>query len=443
MTTTFNPADKSAGITLSNGNLTAKNTTNTLQGVRALDKQTFGKFYFEATFDTFLNLNDAVGVGNASAPLTTAFSSGALAGVGVVGVMQNSNGGVYYDGGYKFQLGGISAGSTLAIAVDLTGQQAWFKLMGSAGLWDSNITDNPATPTGGANCAAVTTVDAVPMVAVWSAGDAVTANFGSTPFASPAPTGFVGWPKTGGGFTTWSTTDLSGCTLSNGNLTATATAGGYVKAADKQLPAGGKFYWEITVTKLSGNGGIGFCPTANVAPAYNNQTCFHINSSGSLYMNGSIVLSSLVPITAGCTLGIAVDLTTNKVWFRNKLASLWNGSATADPATGVGGLAVPTVGQPYVVAPLVELQATNDQVTANFGAGAFVGAVPAGFTAGWSSGGVSTGTSAMVSQVAIEEWIRNLGTNAIITQVALEEWATVATLPPGGGAKAAQAMVMA
>jgi hypothetical protein len=448
MTTTLNPADKSAGITLSGSNLVATNNSNTISGVRALDKQAQGKFYWETTLGPFTHANDAISLANYSVSLTQVLSS-AGAGTGVIGVMANnpsgSNGAVHYDGAYQFSLGGLTSGATICVAADLTGQKVWLKQIGARGWWNSVFTNDPAASIGGANCAAVTPVDVVPFVGFTTSGDSVTVNFGTTAFVSPAPSGFVGWPKTGGGFSTWSTTDKTNTTLTNGNLTATATGSGFIRAADKQLPAAGKFYWEVTVAKLSGNGGIGFCPSALAAPAYNNQTCFHINSSGSLYMNGGISVSNLVPIVAGCTLGIAVDLVANKVWFRNTLASLWNGSATADPAAGVGGIAVPTVGQPFVVAPLISLQNTNDAVTANFGASAFVGAVPAGFTSGWSSTGVPGATNVIATQISVEEWVRNIGTTAIVTQIAIEEWASVASVPPpvvGGGAQT-RAMVMA
>ena len=49
--TTWNPSDKSASLTLSNGNLTL--SASALGGVRAIDRQITGKFYWEVTATTW------------------------------------------------------------------------------------------------------------------------------------------------------------------------------------------------------------------------------------------------------------------------------------------------------------------------------------------------------------------------------------------------------
>ena len=49
MTTTWNPLDKTSGIVLSNGNLTAEESSGTYQAVRGTTGHDTGKWYFELT----------------------------------------------------------------------------------------------------------------------------------------------------------------------------------------------------------------------------------------------------------------------------------------------------------------------------------------------------------------------------------------------------------
>jgi len=94
-----------------------------------------------------------------------------------------------------------------------------------------------------------------------------------------------------------------------------------------------------------------------------------------------------LPWTTGGILAIAVDLNTQDVWFRGS-DGLWNGTATADPATGVEGLKSSTffntalVGLAQPSQHLIVAVYNNSQGTLNTGGVAFLGSVPAGFV-GW------------------------------------------------------------
>src|SRR6266566_3325751 len=72
-TTTWNPSDKNASITLSNGNLTASVTTSSAKGVRSTTSRHTGKWYFRFLIVTIPagtpNAWDA-GIANSSWPLT-------------------------------------------------------------------------------------------------------------------------------------------------------------------------------------------------------------------------------------------------------------------------------------------------------------------------------------------------------------------------------------
>jgi hypothetical protein len=236
---------------------------------------------------------------------------------------------------------------------------------------------------------------------------------------------------------TWSTTDkTASLTLSGSNLIATAAAANQgVRGKDPKRT--GKYYLEYTSTTTQNNSNLfGFAAakavlgTSVATPsviAPQAQTgiiiCYdafgvQISALGTI---GAITTSSIV-----CA---AIDLDNQLSWFRLGAAGNWNGSATANPATAVGGssLARVGIGQGIDCFPFLYLAASGPSITANFGGSAFTGTVPSGFTSGWDDS-VSALSNMVATQVAIEEW--GVGTPAMnVTQIAIEEWATVAAAP--------------
>jgi hypothetical protein len=267
--------------------------------------------------------------------------------------------------------------------------------------------------------------------------------------------------------TTWSATDkTAGITLTNGNLTATNNnnAASGLRAVDRQIT--GKFYWEVTCTVFTWNGNqVGFVsPTWLLTNLPSNTplpgTCV-LQQTGQVNIDDVVVGSSFGTITAGTVICIAIDYDARRVWFRLGAGGNWNMLATANPATGAGGFAI-SLGLGIAALPAVWLGNTNDQITANFGATAFTGVVPSGFTSGFTAG-VTTPTNALDTATVIEEFITydafttvgqftqvsaevwGVGTAATqmaVTQSSIEVWGSVAFTPLGGGAQA-RAMVMA
>jgi hypothetical protein len=190
--TTFNPSDKSAGITLSLSNTKAQNTTGTDQGVRATDFKTAGKYYFEVTVNTITNADDGVGIADSVASLT---------GIGAVpthAALLFRSGSIWVNnsntlGGF----GTLSNGTVVGIAVDLDNETIWFRL-GAAGNWNNSGTANPSTNTGGRSLSSFATsgsTQIAPAVCIKANGDNFTANFGDSAFTGTAPSGFTsGWP---------------------------------------------------------------------------------------------------------------------------------------------------------------------------------------------------------------------------------------------------------
>jgi hypothetical protein len=211
-----------------------------------------------------------------------------------------------------------------------------------------------------------------------------------------------------------------------------------VRAADLQYT--GKFYFEVTVNVNVGNNHcLGFVPAGtvlgttfanNLASSFAGRQAIVNSANSSVYINGVIALNlSGTAWVAGTLVCIAIDLDAGLVWFREGAAGSWNTSASANPATGAGGVATGYVRTP--VYPVFQSTTSGQQVTANFGDAAFSGAVPSGFTSGWPAGATAPSLAAAVTQSALEQWADG-NPAARLTSVALEHWAT----PTGTGVAA-------
>jgi hypothetical protein len=177
-----------------------------------------------------------------------------------------------------------------------------------------------------------------------SSGNQITANFGATAFNQTIPSGFSAW---GTSSTTWNPSDKSAAvTLSNGNLTAVPTAGAvYVRDTVFQNPGSGKFYFEYHLD-LANTGATNSYGIGTSAATTGNTLVMCICNP----LNGNILYNNTVPsgsptlgaLANGTYLCCAVDLVNKRMWFRAN-AGNWNGNATYNPATNVGGVDISTV----------------------------------------------------------------------------------------------------
>jgi hypothetical protein len=187
--TTWSPTDKSAGITLTGGNLIATNSGGGTNSVRALDKQVTGKFYWECTCNTISSVITGVGI---HAGWVSFVSGGYSSAVGTCGVIQ-SGGGVYVDGSHSGQpsLGALVAGNVICVAVDAGARLIWFRV-GAAGNWNGSAANNPATGVGGVPFTSLGIgIQIYPSAVFGTISDQVTANFGDTAFTGAVPAGFT------------------------------------------------------------------------------------------------------------------------------------------------------------------------------------------------------------------------------------------------------------
>lgn len=197
--------------------------------------------------------------------------------------------------------------------------------------------------------------------------------------------------------TVWDILDTAvGVTLSNGNLTATASgaSGGAdtgVRAVDPQST--GKLYFEISCTTFTGSDtSVGISAQGwdwgNIGATALGALVVYAN--GNIWFNGTSQ-SITIGTPAGNIVCIAIDFGNNAGWIRTNNGN-WNNNGTANPATNTGGINISALsGQAFC--PCVSF--TNNvagAVTANFGSsGGFTFAVPAGFTSGWPTNIVTTG----------------------------------------------------
>ncbi|RUX93794.1 MULTISPECIES: hypothetical protein [unclassified Mesorhizobium] len=170
--------------------------------------------------------------------------------------------------------------------------------------------------------------------------------------------------------------------LSNINLTATAlSAGSSTVKTTNSYSGSEKLYFEWTVNSSGSFFGAGFGNSSAVLASLLgiDANGIAIYNDGNVYKNGSSA-GSIGALTIGNIVPIAIDRGANLFWCR-KGAGNWNNNGSADPATGVGGIALPTGMTSGSFFAGLSLSGAGDQGTVNLGASAFNQTPPSGFSA--------------------------------------------------------------
>lgn len=166
-------------------------------------------------------------------------------------------------------------------------------------------------------------------------------------------------------------------TLSGGDLSWSASGLGSAQATVGYST--GKYYWEHTTGTADASNywsGFGDVDMANAAdPAFN--PTMHVFSDGELFVDAAVQVN-IGAYTTGSVVCHAVDLVNNLYWARVNNGN-WNGNASADPATGVGGYSIAGFTKP--IKAFAGSEISGNTGTANFGATAFAYTVPSGFSA--------------------------------------------------------------
>lgn len=188
--TTWDAATKAPNITLSNGNLTAKNVVGSaFAGVRSVASHTTGKYYCELTADAqnFAAFSQ-LGIATAAASLTASFGGDTNSMATSGGCNVTCNGATLSSTGDGYGVTGQGAG----MAIDLTAKKVWF--WSSAALrWNGDVlaNQNPMTGVGGLSFSAIAAGPYFACNTIWQLNDQTTLNFGATAYANPAAASLV------------------------------------------------------------------------------------------------------------------------------------------------------------------------------------------------------------------------------------------------------------
>ena len=145
---------------------------------------------------------------------------------------------------------------------------------------------------------------------------------------------------------TWNPLDKNASTsLSDGNLYLTPSASSSSRATFGV--SSGLWYYECTVGSVSTNTIIfGYADSLHPTNTYpgTNTTGFGVSYYG---YNGSVIINyssvaTLSAATQGDIIGVAVDLTNDKIWFSKN--GTWMGTGTQDPNTNQGGIDISSRG---------------------------------------------------------------------------------------------------
>lgn len=175
---TWNPSDKTANATLSNGNLTMTNAAEGWNAARSTVSVTEGKWYWEITLTT--DQDTATGTALSTAVLDNPF-------------FFNTDGWAYNAANGNKRANGVdsaygnatSDGDVMSIALDMDNGKLWW---GINGTWQAS-----GDPAAGTNAAFTTGIAGTRQYACdagYPNGSNRTANFGATAFAHAVPTGF-------------------------------------------------------------------------------------------------------------------------------------------------------------------------------------------------------------------------------------------------------------
>jgi len=279
-------------------------------------------------------------------------------------------------------IGAFTFGDVVCMAWDMQNKRVWFRKNG--GNWNGDAAANPATNTNGADVSAAPNT----YYYLWqrngfsgSSGHGGTIRTTLADLGYAVPSGFTSWmgeTPTPATDNAWNKYDKeAGVTLSNSDKLATGIG---AARSTKIWSVGGseKLYAELVVTAMPASPGftLGVSSTANplTNPFGSNNFC--VTSSGLVIANGSVIGSGYPVLALGDVLGFAYDIAAQRGWIRlNNLN--WNSDASANPATGTGGLVA--TGMTGSITLIRVANETTDGITIRTQVADFTKTAPAGF----------------------------------------------------------------
>jgi len=175
---TWNENDKAAGISLSNGDLTATMVSSAWDAVRSILARSSGKWYWEVKLDVVGDTNNMIGIGTFLETLT--YPGDTTEGYGYYG----ANGNAYNNTASSYG-NSYTTNDIISVALDLDNGKIWWA---KNGTWQGSPAGVPASGTNPAYTDVIGKFYA--MVGFNASGNKATANFGASAFTYTPPTGF-------------------------------------------------------------------------------------------------------------------------------------------------------------------------------------------------------------------------------------------------------------
>lgn len=221
-------------------------------------------------------------------------------------------------------------------------------------------------------------------------------------WVAPSSGGGGGSDGSSGGGTTPTTTNSldplhtgNAGTLSNNNLTF-SSQGGWQSSRAALGASAGMYYVEATAQTIVDGLGLGLVngvenlngmvgADSNGILAYAELS---VTPGSGIYMNsfvkGGNGSNGDFPISAGDTVGLAINLNIGKVWFYNAQTQQWNGDVIGNqnPVGNIGGIDIALLvdaGYQGTVYPAVSAMSASDVISINLGASTFVHPLPTGY----------------------------------------------------------------
>ena len=329
-------ADKTATLTLSNGDKTGTVSTASAAGVRSTTTRQngptgTGKYYAEFVLDA--TGSGALGIKN--------LSSGVNSSIGATYVFSTTGNIVVNGNASGFSFGVLAAGDVIGIAWNAGSELVWFRKNG--GLWNNNAAADPAAGTNGIDPAITDSVNAALWFYGTTTGFSVSLRTKAADLTYQGPSGFTSWMNEVILIAdAWNVNDKSAnITLSNNDKTATATSAtaAGVRSVTKRLNgAAGKYYVELLLINSAAlRFGIqdltGQIDAAAIAAG---KSAHVIAGTGIISILGTGVGNFGPAAANGDVICMAWDAGAKQIWFR-KNNGLWNNDAAANPATNTNG----------------------------------------------------------------------------------------------------------
>ena len=348
------------------------------------------KFVNDLVFASF-RLNAAAALGGVSIGIVnSSFAFSQESSAVYVGAANSAGlwpiGGWYVNNTQVLNYNAGAVGGDFDLAINGFTRRAWGRYNG--GPWNNNASNDPVTGVGGVDISGLGTGDLYLAVCGNGAADQWTVNSGGSAYPFTPPSGYGNAPI----ITSYSAFDpakkASGIALSNGNRTATHSGTNiFSRVGLATSKSSGKFYYEYKFGSIVnvGNLGIGLAQagtdwtTADGSFTWLGYTGEHIAwypGQSATYHFNALAGSFAATVAANGIVGVAYDLDAKLIWHRYANGN-WNGNATYNPATGIGGYSFANASGAMV--PAICLYAATEFGTINVGDTVFSGAPPSGF----------------------------------------------------------------